>query len=155
MWLVVTLVPLPSEVLVTCRPMSKHWAWFPSEVHTNTGRLCSAGSRGALFPNVHAPMQPSDSLPPSVVAPVPLADGLPRCGRLFCAAWADDTCARQRVVRRRRASPRPPDGEVVVAFRSFSTLGIREGYRFRGRMPHGPHVRMPTHRSRHFWPRRR
>ncbi len=24
--------------------MSKHWAWFPSEVHTNTGRLCSAGS---------------------------------------------------------------------------------------------------------------
>ena len=44
MWLVVTLVPLPSEVLGTCRPMSKHWAWCPSEVHTNTGRLCSAGS---------------------------------------------------------------------------------------------------------------
>jgi hypothetical protein len=50
MWLVVTLVPLPSEVLVTCRPMSKHWTWFPSEVHTSTGRLCSAGSRGAPVP---------------------------------------------------------------------------------------------------------
>ena len=39
-------------------------------------------------------MQPSDSLPPSATAPVPLAGGLPRCGRLFCAPWADDTCAR-------------------------------------------------------------
>jgi hypothetical protein len=37
------------------------------------------------FPDVHAPMQPSDSLPPSATAPVPLADDLPRCGRLFCA----------------------------------------------------------------------
>ena len=30
--------------------MSKHWAWCPSEVHTNTGRLCSAGSRGYPVP---------------------------------------------------------------------------------------------------------
>ena len=42
--------PLPSEVPVTCSPMSRHWAWFPPEVHTNTGRLCSAGSRGAPVP---------------------------------------------------------------------------------------------------------
>jgi len=54
-------------------------------------------------------MPPSDSLPPAVVAPVPLADGLPRCGRFFCAAWADDTCARQRVVRRRRVTGSPQD----------------------------------------------
>ena len=112
MWLVVTLVPLPSEVLVTCRPMSKHWTWFPSEVHTSTGRLCSAGSRGPLFPNVHARMQPSDSLPPSATAPVPLAGGLPRCGRLFCAHGADDTCARPRVVRRRRVTGSPPRRSV-------------------------------------------
>jgi hypothetical protein len=39
-------------------------------------------------------MQPSDSLPPSATALVPLACGLPRCGRLFCAFEADDTCAR-------------------------------------------------------------
>src|SRR5262249_21264153 len=39
-------------------------------------------------------MRPSDSLPPSATAPVPLASGLPRCGRLFCACEADDTCAR-------------------------------------------------------------
>jgi hypothetical protein len=52
-------------------------------------------------------MQPSDSLPPSATAPVPLAGGLPRCGRFFCASEADDTCARQRVVRRRRVTGSP------------------------------------------------
>jgi hypothetical protein len=56
-------------------------------------------------------MQPADSLPPSVVAPVPRADGLPRCGRFCCAAWADDTGARLRVVRRRRVTGSPPDRE--------------------------------------------
>ena len=30
--------------------MSTHWAWFPPEVHTNTGRLCSAGSECHLVP---------------------------------------------------------------------------------------------------------
>ncbi len=39
-------------------------------------------------------MQPSDSLPPWATALVPLANGLPRCGRFFCASEADDTCAR-------------------------------------------------------------
>ncbi len=32
-------------------------------------------------------MQPSDSLPPSATALVPLASGLPRCRRWFCAWW--------------------------------------------------------------------
>src|SRR5215471_3778192 len=130
-------------------------------------------------------MPPSDSLPPSATAPVPLASGLPRCGRLFYAPWADDTCARLRVVRRRRVTGSPQDRNVsrrgeglpgygavlfiramvehpagytpllapktfpqgdVVAFESNRTLGIREDERFRGRMPHGPHVRLPTHR---------
>jgi hypothetical protein len=36
-------VPL-LQVLVTCPPTSKRWAWFPPEVHPNTGRLCSVGS---------------------------------------------------------------------------------------------------------------
>src|SRR5215470_15696082 len=54
-------------------------------------------------------MQPSDSLPPSATAPVPLACGLPRCGRLFCACEADDTCAYERVVRRRQRTGSPPD----------------------------------------------
>ena len=39
-------------------------------------------------------MRPSDSLPPSATAPVPLAGDLPRCRRVFCAPWADGTCAR-------------------------------------------------------------
>jgi hypothetical protein len=37
----------------------------------------------------------------------------------------------------------------VIAFRSFSTLGIREDERFRGRMAHGPHARVPPRRQPH------
>jgi hypothetical protein len=44
------------------------------------------GPTATPFPDVLARMQPSDSLPPSAAAPVPLAGGLPRCGRLFCAS---------------------------------------------------------------------
>jgi hypothetical protein len=50
MWLVVTLAPLPSEVLVTCRATSRRWTWVPPEAHTDTGRLCSAGSKGVPVP---------------------------------------------------------------------------------------------------------
>jgi hypothetical protein len=57
-------------------------------------------------------MQPSDSLPPSAPAPVPLAGGLPRCECLFYAPWADDTCTRRRVVRRRRVTGSPLDRHV-------------------------------------------
>jgi len=57
-------------------------------------------------------MQPSDSLPPSATAPVPLAGGLPRCACLFYAPWADDTCTRRRVVRRRRVTGSPPNRSV-------------------------------------------
>jgi len=64
------------------------------------------------FPDVVAPMQPSDSLPPSATAPVPLAGGLPRCECLFYAPWADDTCTRRRVVRRRRVTGSPQDRNV-------------------------------------------
>lgn len=44
--------------------MSSDRACFPSEVHTSTDRLCSAGSRCLLFPGVKAPMRSSDSLVP-------------------------------------------------------------------------------------------
>jgi hypothetical protein len=54
-------------------------------------------------------MPPSDALPPSAPALVPLAGSLPRCGRLFCAHRADDTYARKRVVRRRRVTGSPRD----------------------------------------------
>ena len=37
--------PLPSQVPMTCSPMSAHWAWFSPEDHIDTGRLCSAGFR--------------------------------------------------------------------------------------------------------------
>jgi hypothetical protein len=139
------------------------------------------------FPDVIAPMQPSDSLPPSATALVPLAGGLPRCGRLFCAFEADDTCRASetghrlsatpecieerrgpprvrgrplrpchgRTPRRLWSTPRPHHGEAIVAFRYIRTLGIREGERFRGRMPHGPHVRLPPHRRWPFGHRRK
>jgi hypothetical protein len=58
----VALVPLPSEVPVTCSPMSMPRTWSPPEAHVNTGRLCSAGSARYAFPDVHALMRPSDSL---------------------------------------------------------------------------------------------
>src|SRR5262249_45428896 len=146
---------------------------------TSTRAACARPGPGVTpFPDVHARMPPSDSLPPSATAPVPLARGLPRCKRLFCA---DDTCAHQRVVRRRRVTGSPldrdgsrrgeglpgawavlfvramvehPAGDTpllaqttrmqrgVVAFRENRTLGLREDERFRGRMPHGPHVRI-------------
>ena len=61
------------------------------------------------FPDVTARMQPSDSLPPWATALVPLAGAFPRCGRFFCAYEADDTCARERVVRRRRITGSPQD----------------------------------------------
>jgi len=54
-------------------------------------------------------MQPSDSLPPSTTAPVPLAGGLPRCGRLFCASSGRRHVRPQRAVRRRRVAGSPPD----------------------------------------------
>ena len=43
---VVPLTPLPSAVLVTCRATSRRWTWVPPAAHTDTGRLCSAGSKG-------------------------------------------------------------------------------------------------------------
>src|SRR5215470_6981376 len=109
MWLVVTLVPLPSEVLVTCRPMSKHWAWFPSEVHTNTGRLCSAGSR--CYP---VPQRPRSYAALRLPASVGHGSGSPcqwptSLRALVLCLVADDTCAHQRVVRRRRVTGSPQD----------------------------------------------
>ena len=41
--------------------MSRHWAWFLLEVHTNTGRLCSAGSGGAS----RSPTSPLVCSPPT------------------------------------------------------------------------------------------
>ena len=45
--------PRPPEVLVTWLTTSKRWAWVPSAVHTDTGRLCSAGSKGSPVPRRH------------------------------------------------------------------------------------------------------
>src|SRR4029434_8109416 len=70
------------------------------------------GPSATSFPDVTAPMPPSDSLPPAATAPVPLAGVLPRCECLFYAPWADDTCTRRRVVRRRRVTGSPQDRNV-------------------------------------------
>jgi hypothetical protein len=112
MWLVVTLVPRPSEVLVTCRPMSKHWAWVPSEGHTNTGRLCSAGSRNAPVPQrprsyaalrLPAPRRPPLRFPLRVAYLDAGACAVP-CGRRHVRP--------QRVVRRRRVTGSPCNRDV-------------------------------------------
>jgi hypothetical protein len=56
------------------------------------------------FPDVLARMQPSDSLPPSATAPVPLAVAYLDADSCSVPLEADDTCARIRVVRRRRVT---------------------------------------------------
>jgi hypothetical protein len=80
-------------------------------------------------------MPPSDSLPPSATAPVPLASGLPRCGRLCCASEADDTCARPRVVRRRRVTGSPQNREWVEERRGPPRLLDRPLPTCHGRTP--------------------
>lgn len=46
------LLPLPSEVPVTCAPMSSHRTSFPPEAHVSTDRLRSAGSRYLPVPRL-------------------------------------------------------------------------------------------------------
>ena len=60
-----------------------------------------------LFPDVIAPMQPSDSLPPSAATPVPLATAYLDADSCSVPHAADDTCARLRAVRRRRGTGSP------------------------------------------------
>ncbi len=89
--------------------MSKHWAWFPPEVHINTGRLCSAGSSCLAVPRrqrSYAALR----LP----APISHGSGSPcqwptSMQALVLCLVADDTCAHQRVVRRRRVTGSPQD----------------------------------------------
>src|SRR6202049_5033041 len=63
----VSLVPLPSEVPLTCPATSRRRSCCPPKVHTSTGRLCSLGSECLPFPEVNAHIRPSDSL--NCVAP--------------------------------------------------------------------------------------
>ena len=73
--------------------MSRHWAWsLPKFTPT---RAAFARPGPAL------PRSPTSSLLCSPPTPCPFGHrsgspcrGLPRCGRLFCASGADDTCAR-------------------------------------------------------------
>jgi len=172
--------------------MSKHWAWCPPEVHTNTGRLCSAGSKlPTRSPTSTLVCSPPTPCPcrPRLRSPLPWPPSmrvlvLCHLGRRHVysrTCRASETGHRLsalpglveerrgpprflgrplhacpgRTPRRRRAPPRPTHAEGVVAFRSFSTLGIREGERLRGRRPHGPHARRPTHRRPCFPVRRK
>jgi len=61
-------------------------SWVPSKDHTNTGRLCSAGSWHHPVPrrrSSYAALRLPHSRQPRLRSS--LAFGLPRCGRLFCA----------------------------------------------------------------------
>jgi hypothetical protein len=162
-------------------------AWFPSEVHTNTGRLCSAGSGRDPVPR-----RPRSYAALRLPAPISHGSGSPcrwltslrvlvlcplgrrhvhpptcRASETGHRLSARPECIEERrgpprlrghplrtchgrTPRRIWSTPRPQHGEAIIAFRYIRTLGIREGYRFRGRMPHGPHVRLPTHRRGHF-----
>src|SRR6266478_2520647 len=64
------------------------------------------------FPDFDVPMPPSDSLPPSATAPVPLANGLPRCGRWFYAPRGRRHVRPPRAVRRSRVTGSPSRRDV-------------------------------------------
>jgi hypothetical protein len=64
------------------------------------------------FPDVVAPRQPSDSLPPSATTPVPLAVASRDADACAVPREADATCAHLRAVRRRRVTGSPPDRAV-------------------------------------------
>jgi hypothetical protein len=92
--------------------MSKPGAWFPSEVHPNTGRLCSAGSGRDPVPRRHrsyatlrlpAPFR-HRSGSPGVWPPSLRALVLCLCGRRHVRP--------PRVVRRRRVTGSPPPRSV-------------------------------------------
>src|SRR4029434_10001344 len=108
----VARVPLPSPGPVTCLPMSRHGAWFPPEVPSNTGRLCSAGS--GCHP---VPRRPCSSAALRLPAPISPGSGAPcrwltSLRVLVLCPLADDTCTRLRVVRRRRVTGSPRDRHV-------------------------------------------
>src|SRR5437667_6455034 len=95
MWLVVTLAPLPSEVLVTCRSTSRRWTWIPPEVHTDTGRLCSAGSGRYPVPRrrrSYAALRLPASFGQRLRFPLPVA--YLGAGACSVPMRTDDTCAR-------------------------------------------------------------
>ena len=78
--------PLPPEVLVTWLQCQRIGHGSLQKLTLTRAAFARPGPRTTLFPDVIARMQPSDSLPPSATALVPLASGLPRGGRLFCAS---------------------------------------------------------------------
>jgi hypothetical protein len=87
--------------------MSAHWAWFPPEVHIDTGRLCSAGSSRLTVPRRRCSYA-ALRLP----APISHGSGSPcqwptSMQALVLCLMADDTCTRRRVVRRRQLTGSP------------------------------------------------
>ena len=89
--------------------MSAHWAWCSSEDPIDTGRLCSAGSGRSPVPR-----RPRASAALRLPASVGHGSGSPcqwppSMRALVLCPVADDPCARQRVVRRRRVTGSPQD----------------------------------------------
>src|SRR4029434_617368 len=75
------------------------------------------------FPDVVAPMQPSDSLPPSATTPVPLAAAYLDADACSVPREADDTCARLSAVRRRRVTGSPQERYVRRKDESLPVYG--------------------------------
>lgn len=107
------------------------------------------GPAATPCPAVHAPMQPSDSLPPSAPAPVPLAGGCPRCACLCCAPRADAACTRRRAVRRRRGTGSPRDRMIARRGEGLPGYGAILCVRALGAHPAGS-VPLLAHRSQGY-----
>ena len=101
-----SLAPLPSEVPVTCsRPSMLALHVSLLKFALDTGRLCSAGSGATRSPTSSLLCSPPTPSSPSASAPVSLAFGLPRGGRLLlCGAACFAAPAATRVPPRTRAA---------------------------------------------------
>src|ERR1700757_2363115 len=98
--------------MVTCAPMSAHWAWVPPEDHTNTGRLGSAGSRSDPVPR-------RQRLSAALRLPAPISHGSgppcqwpPSMRALVLCLLGRRHVRPQRAVRRRRVTGSPHNRSV-------------------------------------------
>jgi hypothetical protein len=133
----------------------------PPKVHISTGRLCSLGSECLPFPEVNAPIRPSDSLhcfAPELRFPS-LGPTSTRISLVSDRQGLPDDWSTLLNTRRSRTPRRlhyPLDlscGGNTAAFQHHETLGtgMKE---ITGLHSHGSHSRVPTYRRRGY-PRRR
>jgi hypothetical protein len=144
---VLSLVPLPSAVLVTIATMSLHRSRFPPEVRSDAGSFRSTGSGVTRSPAsllLLSPPTPSRMRP---AAPVSLAAVLRPASNDWVSQVPGSSSSN---APRTETPPRAPLSCAILArgataFRPAKILGARGDF-FSGLTSRGSLVRAPTHR---------